>query len=150
MKADVLIIRIGFVLLLALGGFLLNPFAKSTHLSDLVGDSLRTKQLVSALFGALIGLSVIVFEVRARKASLKTLIGAAIGSTMGIVGAYLIGMLISTQDINTVPGEMKVFMTIALAFFMGYIGLMVGAAKGEYIDLSVYIGDHRRPHRRRG
>jgi uncharacterized protein YacL len=140
MKADVLIIRIGFVLLLALGGFLLNPFAKSTHLSDLVGDSLRTKQLVSALFGALIGLSVIVFEVRARKASLKTLIGAAIGSTMGIVGAYLIGMLISTQDINTVPGEMKVFMTIALAFFMGYIGLMVGAAKGEYIDLSVLGG----------
>ncbi|HEX9961235.1 MAG TPA: TRAM domain-containing protein, partial [Pyrinomonadaceae bacterium] len=67
-------------------------------------------------------------------------IGAAIGSTLGIIGAYLIGMLISSQDINTVPGEMKVFMTIALAFFMGYIGLMVGAAKGEYIDLSVLGG----------
>lgn len=140
MKADVLIIRIGFVLLLALGGYLLNPLAKSSHLADVVGDSVRAKQIVSALFGTVIGLLIIVFEIRARKASLKTLIGAAIGSTLGIIGAYLIGMLISTQDINTVPGEMKVFMTIALAFFMGYIGLMVGAAKGDYIDLSVLGG----------
>ena len=140
MKADVIIIRIGFVLLLALGGYLLNPFAKSTHIAELFGDDLRTKQVISALFGALIGVLIIVAEVRARKASLKTLIGAAIGSTLGIVGAYLIGMLISTQDINTVPGEMKVFLTIALAFFMGYIGLMVGAAKGDYIDLSVLGG----------
>jgi uncharacterized protein YacL len=140
MKADVLIIRIGFVLLLTLGGYLLNPFAKSSHISDLVGESLRAKQIASALFGTLIGVLIIVFEIRARQASLKTLIGAAIGSTLGIIGAYLIGMLISTQDINTVPGEMKVFMTIALAFFMGYIGLMVGAAKGDFIDLSALGG----------
>src|SRR3954451_19948480 len=140
MKADVLIIRIGFVLLLALGGYLLNPLAKSSHIAEIFGDDVRTKQVISGLFGALIGIFIIVFEIRARKASLKTLIGAAIGSTMGIVGAYLIGMLISTQDINTVPGELKVFMTIALAFFMGYIGLMVGAAKGDYIDLSALGG----------
>ena len=49
-------------------------------------------------------------------------------------------MLISAQDINTVPGEMKVFLIIALGFFMGYIGLMVGAAKGDYLDLSVLGG----------
>src|SRR5687768_12724620 len=77
---------------------------------------------------------------RARQANLRTLIGAAVGSILGIVGAYLIGMLIITQDINTVPGEMKVFLTIALAFFMGYIGLMVGAAKGDYLDLSALGG----------
>jgi uncharacterized protein YacL len=140
MKADVLIIRIGFVLLLALGGYLLNPLAKSSHIAALFGDDIRVKQLISAGFGAIIGIFIIIFEIRARKASLKTLIGAAIGSTLGIIGAYLIGMLISTQDINTVPGEMKVFMTIALAFFMGYIGLMVGAAKGDYIDLSALGG----------
>jgi len=140
MKSDVLIIRFGFVVLLALGGYLLNPLSKSSHLAELIGDSIRTKQAVSALFGALIALMIIGFEVRARKASLKTLIGAAIGSIMGIVGAYLIGMLISTQDINTVPGELKTFLTIALAFFMGYIGLMVGAAKGDYIDLSALGG----------
>ena len=35
---------------------------------------------------------------------------------------------------------MQTFLTIALAFFMAYIGLMVGAAKGEYIDLSALGG----------
>src|SRR3954451_2191687 len=140
MKADVLIIRIGFVLLLALGGYLLNPLAKSSHIAEIFGDDVRTKQVISGLFGALIGIFIIAFEVRARQASLKTLIGAAFGSLLGIVGAYLIGMLISTQDINTVPGELKTFMTIALAFFMGYIGLMVGAAKGDYLDLTALGG----------
>ena len=140
MKPDVLIIRLGFVLLLALGGYFLNPLSKSSHLTELVGDSVRTKQAYSALFGAIIALMIIGVEVRARRASLKTLIGAAVGSILGIIGAYMIGMLISSQDINTVPGELKTFLTIALAFFMGYIGLMVGAAKGEYIDLSALGG----------
>lgn len=138
MKLDVLIIRIGFVLLLALMGYLLNPLAQTSHLSDALGKGSR--QLISAVFGIVIALGIVGFEMRARRASLKTLVGAAIGSILGIVGAYLIGMLISTQDINTVPGEMKVFSTIALIFFMGYIGLMVGAAKGEFLDLSVLGG----------
>ena len=140
MKSDVLIIRLGFVLLLALCGYFLNPFARSSHLAELVGDNVRIKQLISLVFGVLVALMIIGFEIRARRASLKTLIGAGIGSIGGIIGAYLIGMLISTQDINTVPGELKTFLTIALAFFMGYIGLMVGAAKGDYLDLAALGG----------
>ncbi len=136
MKWDVLIIRVAFVLLLAAVGYFLNPVSQTSHI-----DATRpTRQIISAIIGAVIALMVIAFEMRARQASLKTLIGAAVGSIMGIVGAYLIGMLISTQDINTVSGEMKVFLTIALAFFMGYIGLMVGAAKGDYLDLSALGG----------
>jgi uncharacterized protein YacL len=75
-----------------------------------------------------------------RKATLKTLIGAAVGSILGIVGAYLIGMLISAQETQAVPAEMKTFLTLCMAFYMGYIGLMLGAAKGDYIDLSVLGG----------
>jgi uncharacterized protein YacL len=138
MKLDVLIIRIGFVVLLALVGYLLNPLARTTHLPAGFGGFAR--QITSAAFAAIIAGLIIGFEMRATRASLKTLIGAAIGSILGIVGAYLIGMLISSQDINTVPGEMKVFSTIVLAFFMGYIGLMVGAAKGDFLDLSALGG----------
>ncbi len=138
MKLDVLIIRIGFVVLLALVGYLLNPLARTTHLPETFGRG--TRQFISGIFAALIAAIIIGFEMRARRASLRTLIGAAVGSILGIVGAYLIGMLISSQDINTVPGEMKVFSTIVLAFFMGYIGLMVGAAKGEFLDLSALGG----------
>ena len=136
MKFDVLIIRISFVVILAAVGYLLNPLAQTTHLDA----SREMRQLISAVLGACIAGVIIAFEMRARRANLRTLIGAAIGSILGIIGAYLIGMLISTQDINTVPGEMKVFLVIALGLFMGYIGLMVGAAKGEYLDLSVLGG----------
>ena len=140
MKFDLLIIRVGFVLLLALGGYELDPLAKISLFHDYAGGGVEPKRLVSAAFGAVVATIIIAFEMRAREASLKTLIGAAFGSILGIVGAYLIGMLISAQDINTVPGELKTFMTIALAFFMGYIGLMLGAAKGDYLDLSALGG----------
>ena len=136
MKLDILIIRIGFVALLALMGFLLNPL-NSARYGDF-GES--SSRLISAFLGIVIAVFVIGFEMRVRRASLKTLIGAAIGSILGISGAFLLGLLVILQETSTVSGEMKTFLTIALAFFMGYIGLMVGAAKGDYIDLSVLGG----------
>ena len=88
----------------------------------------------------MVGLIIIGFEMRVRRASLKTLIGAAVGSILGIAGAFLIGVLISIQKEAAVSAEMQTFLTIALAFFMGYVGLMVGAAKGDYLDLSALGG----------
>ncbi len=137
MKIDLIIIRIGFIILLGLMGYLINPLHHAQRLVDL--DS-ETKRFISVAIGFIIAALIIAFEMRVRKASLKTLIGAAIGSILGIVGAYLIGMLISSQETEAVPAEMKTFLTLCMAFFMGYIGLMVGAAKGEYIDLSVLGG----------
>ena len=138
MKWDVLIIRFTFVAMLAAVGYLLNPLANTTHLLPLE-PAAKERQLLSAVLGAVFALFIIAFEMRARKASLRTLIGAAIGSILGIVGAYLIGMLITAQDINTLGG-MRTFLTIVLASFMGYVGLMVGAAKGDYLDLSALGG----------
>jgi len=137
MKLDILIIRIGFILLLAAAGYMLVPFAVTQRFGDLSEESRR---VLSAVFGVIIALIIIGFEMRTRRASLKTLIGAAIGSILGILGAFLIGILISIQKVEAVPAQMQTFLTISLAFFMGYIGLMVGAAKGEFIDLSVLGG----------
>ena len=139
MKLDVLIIRIGFVALLILFGYILNPFEHTQRFGfSAFGD--ESRPYFSALFGAIIGGMIIAFEMRVARASLKTLIGAAIGSILGILGAFLIGILISIQKEAAVSAEMQTFLTISLAFFMGYIGLMVGAAKGDYIDLSVLGG----------
>ncbi len=137
MKLDVLIIRISFVLFLASVGFLLDPLLFLQKDGEFWKEASR---FLSAGFGTIIGLIIIAFELRIRQASLKTLIGAAIGSILGIIGAYLIGMLISTQETAAVRAEVKTFLTVALAFFMAYIGLMVGAAKGEFIDLSALGG----------
>lgn len=137
MKLDILIIRIGFVALLVLLGFQINPLEVTRRLS---GVDNTTRQILSALLGGLVGLVIIGFEMRVRRATLKTLIGAAIGSILGILGAFLIGVLISFQKEAAVSAGMQTFLTISLAFFMGYIGLMVGAAKGEYLDLSALGG----------
>jgi len=137
MKSDVLIFRVGFIILLALMGFLLNPLRETQRLG--VFDE-STRRILSSLLGAIIAVAMVGFEMRVRRATIKTLLGAAIGSILGIIGAYLIGMLISSQETRAVPAEMKTFLTVTLAFFMAYIGLMVGAAKGEYLDLSILGG----------
>ncbi len=137
MKLDILIIRIGFIFFLALMGFLLCPLADTGYLGGIDVDGRR---LISAVFGTFIAIAIVAFEMRVRQATLKTLLGAAIGSILGIIGAYLIGMLISSQETKAVPAEMKTFLTVALAFFMAYLGLMVGAAKGEFLDLSLLGG----------
>src|SRR5436190_10564166 len=140
MKLDVLILRIAFVGMLILLGYLLNPFERTQRfgLSN-IGDE-QTRRIFSAALGAVVGLIILGFEIRVRRASLKTLIGAAVGSILGITGAFLIGVLISIQKEAAVSAEMQTFLTISLAFFMGYIGLMVGAEKGDYIDLSALGG----------
>ena len=140
MKLDILILRIAFVGLLILLGYLLNPFEKTQRFGTSFFNDEGTRRLMSAGLGAVAGLIIIGFEMRVRRASLKTLIGAAVGSILGITGAFLIGVLISIQKEAAVSAEMQTFLTIALAFFMGYVGLMVGAAKGDYLDLSALGG----------
>ena len=137
MKMDVLIIRIAFIGLLAVVGFLLNPMA---HTNKLGAMDEMSRRALSGVLGMLVASMMIAFEMRVRRASLKTLIGAAIGSILGITGAFLIGILISIQKEAAVSAEVQTFMTITLAFFMGYVGLMVGAAKGDYLDLTALGG----------
>jgi uncharacterized protein YacL len=139
MKFDILIVRLGFVGLMLLLGYELHPLETSKHFG-LGSLDFEAKRLLSAALGGVIALMVIGFEMRVRRSSLKTLIGAAVGSILGIIGAFLIGVLISMQKEAAVPAEMATFLTIALAFFMGYVGLMVGAAKGDYLDLSALGG----------
>ena len=140
MKLDIFILRVAFVGMLILLGYLLNPFERTQRFGLVnIGDE-TTRRLLSAGLGALVALIIIPFEMRVRRASLKTLIGAAVGSILGITGAFLIGVLISIQKEAAVSAEMQTFLTISLAFFMGYVGLMVGAAKGDYLDLSALGG----------
>ncbi len=126
--------------MLILLGYLLNPFERTQRFGLHAISNEDTRRIFSAALGAVVGVLIIAFEMRVRRASLKTLIGAAVGSILGIAGAFLIGVLISIQKEAAVTAEMQTFLTISLAFFMGYVGLMVGAAKGDYLDLSALGG----------
>src|ERR671933_424811 len=140
MRTNVILIRLVFTAILVTSGYVLHPVSGEWLVNaGLVSEPLASK-LVSAVVAAIIAVAIIFFEVRIRRASLKTLIGAAVGSIMGIVGAYLIGSLISSQESMAVAPETKTFLTLSLTFFMAYVGLMVGAAKGDYLDLSALGG----------
>src|SRR5687767_15728708 len=138
MRTNTVLIRVVFIGILIGAGYLLDPIGHAAPgRPSLLGIPTHC---LSALLALVIASVIILFEVRIQQASLKTLIGAAIGSMMGIVGGVLIGFLISSQESLAVAPETKTFLTLALAFIMAYIGLMVGAAKGDYLDRSALGG----------
>jgi uncharacterized protein YacL len=93
--------------------------------------------LVAAGVGLGFAVAVILFEIRVRRASLKRLIGAAIGSVLGILGAYLMNLVLAETSLE--PGT-RSFFGLALLLVMFYIGLVVGANKGEMLNLQALGG----------
>ncbi len=117
------IIRVIFVLVVAGVCFVLQPFG--------------LPRLHDAVLGVAIGIAVVLFELRLRLVSLKRLIGAAIGSILGIFGAYLFSLVIH----NAVePGRTRSFLQLIIMLLMAYVGLVVGANKGDLLNLSALGG----------
>src|SRR5918912_2042909 len=140
MRTNTVLIRIVFIGILIGAGFVLDPLGAKYAGHPAAAPLGLPTHLLSALLALVIAVAIILFEIRIQQASLKTLIGAGVGSIMGIVGGVLIGFLISYQESGAVQPSTKVFLTLALAFIMAYVGLMVGAAKGDYLDLSALGG----------
>ncbi len=90
-----------------------------------------------ALAGLAVTAAVIWFEVRLSQASLKRLIGAAAGSVLGIFGAFLISLILHAAGLQAVvAGDVSL-----LAFaVMTYIGLVVGAEKGNFLNMAALGG----------
>jgi uncharacterized protein YacL len=120
---DLLIVRFAFIAMLSCAAFFLRPF-------DLEGP-------IAAAVGAVVGAAIVIFEIRIKQVSLKRLIGAAVGSVIGILGAYLIALVLgqALAGYRTVP-----FIQIAVLALMTYCGLVVGSAKGEMLNLAALGG----------
>jgi uncharacterized protein YacL len=87
--------------------------------------------------GAVLGFSIVIFEMQLRRMTLPRLIGAAIGSVLGIFGAYLFALVIR----NSIPaGPTQSFLQIMVMLLMAYVGLVVGANKGDLLNLSALGG----------
>ncbi|HYN14260.1 MAG TPA: PIN domain-containing protein [Terriglobales bacterium] len=120
---DLVIIRLVFILVLAVACALLQPFGLSRQ--------------TAAVAGLVLGVAVILFELRLRAVSLRRLIGAAIGSVLGILGAYLFSLVIR----NSIPaGSTQSFLQLLVMLLMAYVGLVVGANKGDLLNLSALGG----------
>jgi uncharacterized protein YacL len=93
--------------------------------------------LYSILLGALLGTIFIFLEMRLEKASLKRLIGAAIGSTLGILAALMISHLL---NITSIDKNSISFLQVNLLLLMAYVGLILGSAKGDLLNLAALGG----------
>ncbi len=120
---DLWIIRILLFVAILISGYFVRPFHLDTPYT----------LAISAVLGVLIMLA----EIRVRRCSLKTLIGAALGSTLGIIGASLISLIIGRMQLEHATGT---FAQVMVLVVMAYVGLVSGANKGEYLDLSALGG----------
>jgi uncharacterized protein YacL len=116
-------IRIIFVFVIIAASFQLHPFDLSRPLA--------------ALLGAALGVFFIFFEMRLERASLKRLIGAATGSIFGILGALMISHLLNITALDKVSLS---FLQVTLLLLMAYVGLVLGANKGDLLNLSALGG----------
>lgn len=122
---DLIIVRCVFVAVLSVCAFFLQPFEMD-------------KGLAAAL-GAAIGGAIILFEMRVKQVSLKRLIGAAIGSVLGIFGAFLMSLVIG-QAAPEGSSRTIHFLQVGLLLWMMYVGLVVGASKGDLLNLAALGG----------
>jgi uncharacterized protein YacL len=120
---DLLAFRLIFTIVCTAAGFHFRPFSLSRE--------------YGALAGFLFAFAVILFEVRLRKASLRRLIGAAAGSILGILGAYLTSLILMH---TTMPESTRSFFSLSVFLVMAYIGLVLGANKGDMLNLQALGG----------
>ena len=120
---DIVIVRLIFAITLTLVAYFIQPFGFSGLYTIVLG-------LASAV-------GIIYFEHRLKRATLKRLIGAAVGSIMGIIGASLISHMLTDTVFDTYSLS---FIKLFILFLMTYVGLVVGANKGDLLNLSALGG----------
>jgi uncharacterized protein YacL len=133
---DLILVRLLFVALLAGVCFFLHPLGMGGW--------------VSAAVGAGSAGAIIVFELRVRALSLKRLIGAVAGSVLGIFGASLFCLVLRGALAPVLSGATSAAVQIFVLLLMSYVGLLVGASKGDLLNpaalSTVFAAD--RPTRR--
>ena len=122
---DLLLLRALFIALLGCAAWYLQPFGLPSP--------------YGAAIGVIIGLGILFFELQVRKITLKRLIGAALGSLMGLFGAYLASLILTHASASLDPRTVA-FIEIVFSLWMAYVGLVVGASKGEMLNLGALGG----------
>jgi uncharacterized protein YacL len=123
---DLIFIRIIFIAIVTVVCWEIQPFGLA-----------RFHSFFAILAGIGLGGLIVLFEARLRIVSLKRLIGAVIGSILGILGAYLFSLVIR----NSIAHEStQRFLQLTIMLLMSYVGLIVGANKGDLLNLAALGG----------
>jgi uncharacterized protein YacL len=119
---DHILLRAGFVVLAALLAGLSRPFGLSAE--------------AAAIASAVAAIIVNLIELRIRRAALSSLLGACAGTLLGGLCGVLFVVLLSpvaSWGVNTTQ-----FLRLTVPLFCGFIGLLVGVAKSNLLDLSAF------------
>jgi uncharacterized protein YacL len=120
---DLFTLRLIFLAVCATAGYHFRPFSVSKYLG--------------ALAGFAVAFAAILFELRLRRASLRRLIGAGVGAILGILGAFLSSLIFMH---TTMPESTRSFFSLFIFLLMAYIGLVLGANKGDMLNLQAFGG----------
>ncbi len=121
---DLFVVRLVFVITIAAAAYFLQPAALPPW--------------PAATAGAVVGCIIVAFELRVRRVTLQRLLGAAVGSVFAILGAYLMTLVLAQAfptNRDTVP-----FLQVMILLWMSYCGMVIGANKGEMLNLKALGG----------
>jgi len=120
---DLFALRLLFVLIFTVACWFFRPF--------------NLPPWMAAGSGAAVAALIIFFELRVRALTLRRLFGAVIGSLLGIAGAFLFALVLR---LSLPAGSPRSLLQIAVLLLMSYIGLVVGASKGDLLNLAALGG----------
>jgi uncharacterized protein YacL len=120
---DMLALKIVFTAVCVVVGYHFRPFSISKELG--------------AVAGLVFAFAVIFFETRLQRISLRRLIGATSGSILGLLCAYLTSLIFTH---TTMPESTRSFFSLAVFLVMAYFGMVLGANKGDMLNLQAFGG----------
>jgi uncharacterized protein YacL len=129
---EIFVVRIIFALLLGAIAFFLKPFDFDAPMAGLAGLTF--------------GLVCIFVETQLRRVTLQRIIGAVAGAILGIFAAFLISLVL--RHIESVNSHTISFLEVGILALAAYLGLVIGAAKGDMLNLAALgglIGGERSP-----
>jgi uncharacterized protein YacL len=117
---DTLLLRLGFVALLGVMAGFFQPFGLS--------------HTAAAFGGILTAVAFNLLELRVRRARLTSIIGACLGSILGgLIGLLFVSLLNPGVFVNNSTAQ---FFRLLVPLLSGFLGLLVGLAKSDSIDIS--------------
>src|SRR5687768_4620400 len=93
--------------------------------------------IVNTLFGVVLGLAVVVFEIRLKDSSVTHMLGALIGGAIGLGAATTIGAALYWANLDD---RRVVFLHSVILLALPYIGLVLGGRKGDWLKPENIIG----------
>ena len=87
--------------------------------------------LLNIAFGSVLGLLIVVLEHRLKTTSVTHMIGALLGGAIGLVAAKTIGAALYWANLGN---ERVVFLHSVILLALPYLGLVLGARRGEWLE----------------